>query len=93
MPSRSLTVHVDEAQLERRRTEWTLPEPVSDSRYAWLYTEHVLQADQVRTSTSCAAGAARPWPATRTEAHPGRPELDELYPDPNGLAAMGSGYP
>ncbi|NKQ54606.1 dihydroxy-acid dehydratase [Amycolatopsis sp. K13G38] len=46
VPSRSLTLHVDDAELDRRRAQWTAPEPVSASGYTWLYTTHVLQADE-----------------------------------------------
>jgi len=46
VPSRSLTLHVDDDELDRRRAEWTPPEPVAASGYTWLYTTHVLQADE-----------------------------------------------
>ncbi|MFD2420985.1 IlvD/Edd family dehydratase [Amycolatopsis pigmentata] len=46
VPSRELTLEVDDAELDRRRAEWVAPEPAHTSGYAWLYTQHVLQADQ-----------------------------------------------
>ncbi|MGI8870304.1 MAG: IlvD/Edd family dehydratase [Mycobacteriales bacterium] len=46
VPARSLTVEVDEAEMERRRAEWKPPEPRHDRGYARLYVDHVLQADQ-----------------------------------------------
>jgi dihydroxy-acid dehydratase len=46
VPSRTLTLEVDAAELERRRADWSAPDPEHTSGYAWLYTQHVLQADQ-----------------------------------------------
>jgi dihydroxy-acid dehydratase len=44
--SRSLTLEVDEEELDRRRQQWSPPEPIYQRGYAQLYTEHVLQADR-----------------------------------------------
>jgi dihydroxy-acid dehydratase len=46
VPARTLTVDVSDAELERRRAEWTPPEQKYTSGYAWLYTQHVLQAHE-----------------------------------------------
>ncbi|HVV08522.1 IlvD/Edd family dehydratase [Amycolatopsis sp.] len=46
VPGRSLTLHVDDAELERRRAAWTPSESPYTSGYTWLYTHHVLQADE-----------------------------------------------
>ncbi|GLY65179.1 dihydroxy-acid dehydratase [Amycolatopsis taiwanensis] len=46
VPSRTLTLEVDDDELDRRRAEWKAPESPYRSGYTWLYTEHVLQADQ-----------------------------------------------
>ncbi|WP_026874303.1 IlvD/Edd family dehydratase [Jiangella gansuensis] len=46
VPARSLTVDVPDDELERRRAAWKPPEPAHASGYGWLYTQHVLQADQ-----------------------------------------------
>lgn len=46
VPARSLTLLVSDEELERRRAEWKAPDPEHTSGYAWLYTEHVLQADE-----------------------------------------------
>jgi dihydroxy-acid dehydratase len=46
VPNRTLRMEVDDAELERRRAAWTPPEPRHASGYAWLYTQHVEQADQ-----------------------------------------------
>src|SRR5450631_4273896 len=43
---RSLHLHVNEAELERRRTLWTAPLPRLQSGYWKLYIDHVLQADE-----------------------------------------------
>ncbi|MBX6354680.1 MAG: dihydroxy-acid dehydratase [Micromonosporaceae bacterium] len=46
VPARSLTLDVPDDELARRRAEWTPPADGADSGYAWLYANHVLQADQ-----------------------------------------------
>jgi dihydroxy-acid dehydratase len=45
VPRRRLEVHLEAAELERRRASW-LPNATPPARgYAQLYFEHVLQAD------------------------------------------------
>jgi dihydroxy-acid dehydratase len=44
--ARSLHLHVDDAELERRRAAWQPPAPAMASGYWKLYIDHVLQADQ-----------------------------------------------
>ncbi len=44
--ARALTLDVDDDEIERRRAAWKPPEPVHGTGYGWLYTQHVLQADQ-----------------------------------------------
>jgi L-arabonate dehydrase len=46
VPARKLHLHVDDAELERRRAAWKAPTPVLSSGYWKLYVDHVLQADQ-----------------------------------------------
>ena len=47
VPARRLDLLIDEAELERRRMEWRKPDNAQALRgYAWLYREHVQQADQ-----------------------------------------------
>jgi dihydroxy-acid dehydratase len=46
VPSRSLTLECDEAELARRKAEWVPTASQYRRGYAQLYTEHVLQADQ-----------------------------------------------
>ena len=41
---RTLSLHVDEAELGRRASEWTAPEPSMTSGYQSLYVERVQQA-------------------------------------------------
>lgn len=44
--ARRLHLDVDDAELARRRTEWTEPEPAFKSGYQSLYVKHVMQADK-----------------------------------------------
>ncbi|HEX6450258.1 MAG TPA: IlvD/Edd family dehydratase [Trebonia sp.] len=44
VPSRSLTLDVDDDELERRRAAWTPPAPHAARGWVRLYTEHVEQA-------------------------------------------------
>jgi len=44
--ARQLTLHVDEAELERRRANWKPPPASHPSGYQSLYVNHVLQADK-----------------------------------------------
>jgi dihydroxy-acid dehydratase len=43
---RQLTLHVDDAELARRRSAWAPPPPPMRSGYQKLYVDHVLQADR-----------------------------------------------
>jgi dihydroxy-acid dehydratase len=45
VPGRALTLHVDEAELARRRERWRAPVAAATRGWSRLYTEHVLQAD------------------------------------------------
>ena len=46
VPKRSLHLHVDDAELERRRAAWSPPAPRLSSGYWKLHVDHVLQADE-----------------------------------------------
>jgi dihydroxy-acid dehydratase len=46
VPSRALTLEVPDDELARRREAWTPPPRAATRGWTWLYTEHVLQADQ-----------------------------------------------
>jgi dihydroxy-acid dehydratase len=45
VPARTLTLDVPDDELARRRDGWRPPEGGPTSGYAWLYTQHVLQAE------------------------------------------------
>lgn len=45
VPGRRLTLDIDEAELDRRRSEWQAPPPVATRGWARLYIDHVTQAD------------------------------------------------
>ncbi|MEY2402431.1 MAG: L-arabonate dehydrase, partial [Ilumatobacteraceae bacterium] len=45
VPARLLTLHVDDAELERRRNAWEAPPPVAVRGWYRLYIDHVTQAD------------------------------------------------
>ncbi|UQS27813.1 dihydroxy-acid dehydratase [Amycolatopsis thermalba] len=44
--ARTLNVEVSDEELAARRASWQAPESPYRSGYTWLYTQHVLQADQ-----------------------------------------------
>ena len=46
VPARKIHLHVDDAELQRRRAQWTAPAPPLQSGYWKLYIDHVLQADE-----------------------------------------------
>ncbi|KGH08243.1 dihydroxy-acid dehydratase [Comamonas thiooxydans] len=46
VPARRLDMLVDDAELTRRRTEWVPPTPRFERGYGWMFSEHILQADQ-----------------------------------------------
>ncbi len=45
VPARSLHLDVPDEELARRRVAWSAPASPAQSGYAWLYVQHVLQAD------------------------------------------------
>jgi len=46
VPNRRLDMQVSDEELARRRAEWTPPPPRFGRGYGWMFTEHILQADQ-----------------------------------------------
>jgi dihydroxy-acid dehydratase len=46
VPARSLHLHVEAQEMERRRAAWVAPEPHATRGWAKLYVDHVLQADK-----------------------------------------------
>jgi dihydroxy-acid dehydratase len=45
VPARSLTLHVQDEELKRRRAEWKAPVHAMKGGYQGLYVEHVQQAN------------------------------------------------
>ncbi|GAB3739704.1 L-arabinonate dehydratase [Amycolatopsis oliviviridis] len=46
VPSRRLSLDVDDAELQHRREQWTTPSPRYERGYGALYAEHITQADE-----------------------------------------------
>ncbi|MFJ8913283.1 L-arabinonate dehydratase [Amycolatopsis sp. NPDC102389] len=46
VPSRRLSLDVDDAELQHRRAQWIPPAPRYERGYGALYSEHITQADQ-----------------------------------------------
>ena len=46
VPARRIHLEVDDDELARRRAAWTPPPPRYERGYGWLFTKHILQADQ-----------------------------------------------
>jgi dihydroxy-acid dehydratase len=46
VPNRRLDLRVDDSELARRRAEWRAPAPRFGRGYGWMFTEHILQANE-----------------------------------------------
>jgi dihydroxy-acid dehydratase len=46
VPNRSIHLHVSDDELARRREEWTPPAPRFERGWGYMFTRHILQADQ-----------------------------------------------
>jgi dihydroxy-acid dehydratase len=46
VPGRVLRLEVEDAELERRRAQWSAPPPHYERGYGALYSEHITQADE-----------------------------------------------
>ncbi len=46
LPNRRLDMLVDEAEIARRRAEWTAPEPRFERGWGYMFSRHVTQADK-----------------------------------------------
>jgi dihydroxy-acid dehydratase len=46
VPNRSLELRVDDAELARRRARWRPPPPRFGRGYGWMFSAHILQADE-----------------------------------------------
>ncbi|MFD2469871.1 L-arabinonate dehydratase [Amycolatopsis silviterrae] len=62
VPSRTLQLQVDDAELERRLASWAAPAPRFERGYGALYAEHITQADQGCDFDFLARAGANPEP-------------------------------
>jgi len=46
IPGRRLALDVDEAELARRKADWTQPKAHYPRGYGWMYAQHIQQADK-----------------------------------------------
>ncbi|AYM98450.1 dihydroxy-acid dehydratase [Acidovorax sp. 1608163] len=46
VPGRRIHLEVSDAELERRRAAWVPPPPRFERGYGWMFSRHILQADQ-----------------------------------------------
>ena len=46
VPNRSIHLHVADDELARRKAAWVPPAPRFERGYGWMYSRHILQADQ-----------------------------------------------
>ena len=46
IPARSIHLEVSDEELARRRAAWVPPAPRFTRGYGWMFTQHILQADQ-----------------------------------------------
>ena len=46
VPGRRIDFEVDQAELEQRRSNWQVPAPRYERGYGWMFSNHILQADQ-----------------------------------------------
>jgi len=62
VPNRKLQLHVDEAEMTRRRAAWKTPRPHFTRGFGMLYLKHVTQADKGCDFDFLEGGAATPEP-------------------------------
>ncbi|MFB9924035.1 L-arabinonate dehydratase [Amycolatopsis halotolerans] len=62
VPSRTLRLQVDGAELERRLASWAAPAPRFERGYGALYAEHITQADEGCDFDFLARAGANPEP-------------------------------
>jgi dihydroxy-acid dehydratase len=62
VPARSLTLEVDDGELERRRAGWRPPPPHAERGWVRLYTEHVLQPERGLDLDFLVGGSGHPVP-------------------------------
>jgi len=65
VPARRIQLEVGDEELARRRAVWTPPPPRYERGYGWIFSRHILQADQGCDFDflETAFGAAVPEPA------------------------------
>ncbi|MGV9296334.1 L-arabinonate dehydratase [Amycolatopsis sp. NPDC003676] len=62
VPSRTLQLQVDDAELQRRLASWAAPAPRFERGYGALYAEHITQADEGCDFDFLARAGANPEP-------------------------------
>jgi dihydroxy-acid dehydratase len=46
VPARSIRLEVGDAELAARKAAWTAPPPRFERGWGWMFSKHILQADQ-----------------------------------------------
>jgi len=46
VPRRSIRLEVSDEELARRKAAWVAPRPRYQRGYGWMFSRHILQADQ-----------------------------------------------
>jgi dihydroxyacid dehydratase/phosphogluconate dehydratase len=46
IPNRTIHLEVSDAELSRRRSAWSPPPPRFARGYGWMFTQHILQANE-----------------------------------------------
>jgi dihydroxy-acid dehydratase len=46
VPNRSIRVEISDDEMERRRAAWQAPAPRFARGYGWMFTQHILQANE-----------------------------------------------
>jgi dihydroxy-acid dehydratase len=62
VPARTLTLRVNDEELEKRRADWQQPPPKYGRGYGALYLQHINQADEGCDFDFLEAGAPVPEP-------------------------------
>lgn len=65
VPGRVLRLEVGDAELDRRRAQWTAPPPRYERGYGALYSDHITQADEGCDFDFLARSGATPEPDPR----------------------------
>jgi len=65
VPARRLHLEVSDAELAQRRAHWKAPAPRYERGYGWMFSRHILQADQGCDFDFLETACIR-WPGRRT---------------------------